>query len=137
MTGRSSGGPLPTSNTYKPTLDNQLWPRAAPPEGEIMFKFISFKGDTAFWPLAERSHSDGAGRPQALAGRLAAAARRVTAGLAKELAARRAMRSLASLDDRMLRDIGLERGQIDHAVRKGRQGAKRGTDARSDLIRWL
>ena len=101
-----------------------------------MFKFISFKGDTAFWPLAERSHYDAAARPHALAGRLAAAARRLTAGLAKELAARRAMRSLASLDDRMLRDIGLERGQIDHAVRKGRQGAKRASDARSDLIRW-
>jgi hypothetical protein len=36
----------------------------------------------------------------------------------------------------MLRDIGLERGQIDHAVRNGRQGAMRASDARSDLIRW-
>ena len=101
-----------------------------------MFKFMSFRGDAAFWPLAERSHG-GAGRVYALFGRLAAAGRRLAAELAKELAARRAMRSLASLDDRMLRDIGLERGQIDHAVRKGRQGAKRGTDAGSDLIRWL
>jgi uncharacterized protein YjiS (DUF1127 family) len=40
---------------------------------------------------------------------------------------------LASLDDRMLRDIGLERGQIDHAVRQGRH---RMDDARSNLIRW-
>ena len=65
-----------------------------------------------------------------------AGARWLAAALANELAARRAMRSLASLDDRMLRDIGLERGQIDHAVRQGRQAARRADDARSDLIRW-
>ena len=75
-------------------------------------------------------------RSQSLSGSLVAAARWLAAGLAKELAARRAMRSLASLDDRMLRDIGLERGQIDHAVRQGRQAAKRLDDARSDLMRW-
>jgi len=100
-----------------------------------MFKFISFRGDTAFAPLAGRSHK-GAGRPHALFASLAAAAGRLAGELGKELAARRAMRSLASLDDRMLRDIGLERGQIEHAVRQGRQGAKRTSDARSDLIRW-
>jgi len=109
--------------------------RAAPREGEIMFKFMSFRGDAAFWPLAERSH-DGAGRIYFLFGRLAAVGRRLAAELAKELAARRAMRSLASLDDRMLRDIGLERGQINHAVRQGRQGARRASDAGSDLLRW-
>jgi uncharacterized protein YjiS (DUF1127 family) len=65
-----------------------------------------------------------------------AGARWLAAELAKELAARRAVHALASLDDRMLRDIGLDRGQIDHAVRQGRQAAKRVDDARSDLIRW-
>jgi uncharacterized protein YjiS (DUF1127 family) len=91
---------------------------------DIMFKLISFKGDAASWPLAERSHGAGAGRRQSLLGSMAAASRYVAAALAKELAARRAMRSLASLDDRLLRDIGLDRGQIDHAVRQGRQAVK-------------
>jgi len=95
----------------------------APPEGAIMSKLVNARGTADL-----RSHS--------LSGSLVAAARWLAAGLAKELAARRAMRSLASLDDRMLRDIGLERGQIDHAVRQGRQAAKRLDDARSDLMRW-
>jgi uncharacterized protein YjiS (DUF1127 family) len=101
-----------------------------------MFKLINARGDAALSPFAGRSHARGAQRPHSLSGSLMAAARWLAAGLAKELAARRAMRSLASLDDRMLRDIGLERGQIDHAVRQGRQAAKRMDDARSDLIRW-
>jgi uncharacterized protein YjiS (DUF1127 family) len=109
--------------------------RVAPPEGAIMFKLINSRGDAALSPFAGRSHVRGAQRPS-LSGSLMAGARWLAAGLAKELAARRAMRSLASLDDRMLRDIGLERGQIDHAVRQGRQAAKRMDDARSDLIRW-
>lgn len=88
-----------------------------------MFKLINSKSVAALSPLAGGS-------------RLMAGARWLAAGLARELAARRAMRSLASLDDRMLRDIGLERGQIDYAVRQGRQAAKGLEDARSDLIRW-
>ena len=102
-----------------------------------MFKLIDAKGAAALSPLAGRSRGRAALlRPHSLAGSLMAGARWLAAGLAKELAARRAMRSLASLDDRMLRDIGLERGQIDYAVRQGRQAAKRVDDARSDLIRW-
>ncbi|HSR80344.1 MAG TPA: DUF1127 domain-containing protein [Hyphomicrobiaceae bacterium] len=89
-----------------------------------MFKFINTKGAAALSPLTGRSR---------VRGSLIAGARWLAAGLAKELAARRALRSLASLDDRMLRDIGLERGQIDHAVRQGRH---RVDDARSNLIRW-
>jgi uncharacterized protein YjiS (DUF1127 family) len=96
----------------------------APPEGANMSKLVNARGTAAL----VRSHS--------LSGSLVAAARWLAARLAKELAVRRAMRSLASLDDRMLRDIGLERGQIDHAVRMGRQSAKRLDDARSDLMRW-
>ncbi|HEY7085335.1 MAG TPA: DUF1127 domain-containing protein [Hyphomicrobiaceae bacterium] len=100
-----------------------------------MFKLINAKGGAALSPLAGRSRL-GAPQPHSLAGSLLTGARWLAAGLAKELAARRAMRSLASLDDRMLRDIGLERGQIDHAVREGRQAARRVDDARADLIRW-
>jgi len=96
----------------------------APPEGASMFKLVNARGAAALL------------RPHSLSGSLMAGARWLAAGLAKELAARRAMQSLASLDDRMLRDIGLERGQIDHAVRQGRQAAKRMDDATSDLIRW-
>jgi uncharacterized protein YjiS (DUF1127 family) len=100
-----------------------------------MFKLINAKGAAALSPLAGRSRVR-APRPHSLPGSLLAGARWLAAGLAKELAARRAMRSLASLDDRMLRDIGLERGQIDHAVREGRQAARRVDDARADLMRW-
>jgi len=92
-----------------------------------MFKLINSKGAAALSPHAGRSR---------VGVSLIAGVRWLAAGLAKELAARRAMRSLASLDDRMLRDIGLERCQIDHAVRQGRQAARRVDDARSDLIRW-
>jgi hypothetical protein len=104
-----------------------------------MFKLTNAKGAAALAPLAGRSQV-GAPRPQSLVGNLLAGllagARWLAVGLAKELAARRAMRSLASLDDRMLRDIGLERGQIDHAVRQGREAARRVDEARADLFRW-
>jgi len=99
-----------------------------------MFKLISFRGDGAFWPLAERSDLDTVSRPRSLAGSLLAAPWRVMAGLAKELAARRAMHALADLDDRMLRDIGLDRGQIPHAARQGR--IERMQDTRANILRW-
>jgi uncharacterized protein YjiS (DUF1127 family) len=41
-------------------------------------------------------------------------------GLAREREIRRSMRELRSLDDRMLHDIGLTRGDIERAVRFGR-----------------
>jgi len=102
-----------------------------------MLKLISLRG-AALSPLAgsQVRHVHAAPRPHSLSLSLMAGARWLAAELAKELAARRAMHALASLDDRMLRDIGLERGQIDHAVRQGRQAAKRVDDARSDLMRW-
>jgi uncharacterized protein YjiS (DUF1127 family) len=107
----------------------------APPEGDIMFKLISFRGYGAFWPLAERSDFDAAARPRSVTGGLLAAPWRIVAALTKESAARRAMRMLASLDERMLRDIGLERGQIPHAVRQGR--GSRMPDMRADIARWM
>ena len=100
-----------------------------------MFKLINSKGAVALSPLAGQSQVWARVRARVWVS-LFAGARWLAAALANELAARRATRSLASLDDRMLRDIGLERGQIDHAVRMGRQSAKRLDDARSDLMRW-
>ena len=52
------------------------------------------------------------------------------------MAARRAMQTLASLDDRMLRDIGIERGQIPHANRHGREALARSSKLRADITRW-
>jgi uncharacterized protein YjiS (DUF1127 family) len=63
------------------------------------------------------------------------APRRLAAKILAELAARRAMQTLASLDERMLRDIGIERGQIGHATRHGRE-ALRSSDLRADFTRW-
>ena len=101
-----------------------------------MFKLISFKSYGAFWPLTERSDFDAATRPRSLVGGLLAAPWRVVAALAKELAARRAMQLLDSLDERMLRDIGLERDQIGHATRHGSRAPRRVQDQRADFSRW-
>jgi uncharacterized protein YjiS (DUF1127 family) len=98
-----------------------------------MFKLISFKGDGAFWPFAERSDL---AQPRSVIGSLLAAPRRAVTALAGELAARRAMHTLASLDERMLRDIGLDRGQIGYAARQGRQVTRRIQDLRADIVRW-
>ena len=46
------------------------------------------------------------------------------------------MHLLSSLDERMLRDIGLDRGQIPHAARLGRQAQMRIQDLRADIARW-
>src|SRR2546423_9788538 len=98
-----------------------------------MFKLISFKGDGAFWPFAERSDFDAVARPRSLIGGMLAAPRRAVTAIGKEFAARRAMQMLAGLDERMLRDIGLERGQIPYAARQGRQSPH---DVRADIVRW-
>jgi len=46
------------------------------------------------------------------------------------------MQSLASLDERMLRDIGVERGQLWHATRYGREALMQSSDLQADLTRW-
>ena len=56
---------------------------------------------------------------------LAAAARGLAlliGALANELRIRRDMRQLAAMDDHMLKDIGLRRGEIEYCVRYGRDG---------------
>jgi uncharacterized protein YjiS (DUF1127 family) len=101
-----------------------------------MFKLISFKGDEAFWPFTERSDLDPASQSRSVIGGMLAAPWRVVAALARELAARRAMQALSSLDERMLRDIGLDQSQIPHAVREGRRAVTRMQDLRADIVRW-
>jgi uncharacterized protein YjiS (DUF1127 family) len=44
------------------------------------------------------------------------------AAIANELRIRRDMRQLAAMDDQMLKDIGLRRGEIEYCVRYGRDG---------------
>lgn len=99
-----------------------------------MFKLISFRSDGAFWPFADRSESGSASQPRSMIGSVLAAPWHIAAAFAKELAARRAMHLLSSLDERMLRDIGLERGQIGYAARHGR--IERMRDLRTDIARW-
>ena len=84
-----------------------------------MFKLISFRGEGAFWPFADRSDLDAVARPRSLIGSLLAAPRRAASAFGRELAARRAVHSLASLDERMLRDIGLDRGTARFEASKG------------------
>jgi uncharacterized protein YjiS (DUF1127 family) len=43
--------------------------------------------------------------------------------LARELCLRSATRTLQQFDDRMLADIGIRRGEIEHVVRNGRSAA--------------
>jgi uncharacterized protein YjiS (DUF1127 family) len=101
-----------------------------------MFKLITFRSDGAFWPLAERSAFPGATRPHSLLTAMLTAPRRLAAKILAELAARRAVQTLASLDERMLRDIGIERDQISHATRHGREALMRSSELQADFTRW-
>ena len=101
-----------------------------------MFKLISFRGEGAFWPFADRSDLDAVAQPRSLIGGLLAAPRRAASAFVRGLATRRAVHALASLDERMLRDIGIERGEIGYAARQGRYSPRRAQDARLDISRW-
>lgn len=72
-----------------------------------------------------RSHAPRPRQPTIFDACLAAAARGLAwliAAIAHELRIRRDMRQLAAMDDHMLKDIGLHRGEIEHCVRYGREG---------------
>jgi uncharacterized protein YjiS (DUF1127 family) len=120
-----------------PTIELERHGRAlCAPEGDIMFKLITFRSDGAFWPLAEPGDVPGAKRSGSLFAAMLRAPRRLAARILAELAARRAVQTLASLDERMLRDIGVERDQISHATRYGREAVLRSSDLRADFTRW-
>ena len=105
-----------------------------------MFKLATFRSETAFWPLAEPGTPAEVARPRSLLSALLwgllAAPRRLGAMILCELEARRAVQTLASLDDRMLRDMGVERDQIAHACRHGREALLRSAELRADFARW-
>ena len=102
-----------------------------------MFKLITFRSGGAFWPLAQRSDFPGAAQSSSLFMAMLSAPRRLTAAIVRELAARRAMQTLATLDERLLRDIGIEHDQISHATRHGREALTRSSDLQPDFTRWL
>jgi uncharacterized protein YjiS (DUF1127 family) len=102
-----------------------------------MLELITFRSDWAFWPLADRSEASPTSRTHALLAAVLTAPWRLAKTIRAELAARHAMQTLASLDDRMLRDIGIERGQIWHASRHGRETLAASSDLRADLTRWI
>jgi uncharacterized protein YjiS (DUF1127 family) len=70
-----------------------------------------------------RSHAPRQRQATIFDGCLAAAMRGIMlliAAIANELRIRRDMRQLAAMDDHMLKDIGLRRGEIEYCVRYGR-----------------
>jgi uncharacterized protein YjiS (DUF1127 family) len=72
-----------------------------------------------------RSHASGRRRATIFDACLTAAVRGLAwliAAIANELRIRRDMRQLAAMDDHMLKDIGLRRGEIEYCVRYGRDG---------------
>lgn len=97
-----------------------------------MFKLATFRSEGAFWPLPEPGRPSHAGRPGSLLWTLLTAPVRLGAAVLAEIRARQAMQTLADLDERMLRDIGVERNQIAHACRHGRDVLQR-----PDLARWV
>jgi uncharacterized protein YjiS (DUF1127 family) len=112
--------------------DEPNWgcPRA-PPEEIAMFRPTTFKGDAAFWPQPDSEKPAHTGGLNSLLWTLLSSPGRLLAAILAELRARNAMQALADLDERMLRDIGVERDQIPHVCRQGREVL-----LRPDLSRW-
>jgi uncharacterized protein YjiS (DUF1127 family) len=65
--------------------------------------------------------SAAADRPWSLSAWVGAVAARCARAVASEVRIRRDTRQLMRMSDRMLKDIGLSRAQIDRAVRYGRE----------------
>jgi uncharacterized protein YjiS (DUF1127 family) len=99
------------------------------PRGDNMLKTLTFRSDGAFWPLAERSDS----QPTRASGGLVAMVAGLVRRLQAERAARRATAQLESFDDRTLRDLGISRDQVWHAVRYGREAVQ---GEAFDIARW-
>ena len=94
-----------------------------------MFRILTFKSDRAFWPSAEPPAGEAVGRSGSRLGRM-------IASVVTEWKVRRAMRVLGSMDERMLRDIGINRDQIWYVARHGREAVRRSMDQRPDYTRW-
>jgi len=75
-------------------------------------------------PLRRRSRRGGIARHAIT--RLLAVLKRMEAAIQAELAVRRASEELAGMNDHMLRDLGITRGEIEGAVRRSRVNV--GTD---------
>ena len=61
---------------------------------------------------------------------------KLKSALEAELRARRAATELASMDDHMLRDIGISRGEIEFMVRRSRPPAQSGGEHSSSRGQW-
>jgi uncharacterized protein YjiS (DUF1127 family) len=66
-------------------------------------------------------HADAARRPWLLSAWFDTVAARCARAIADEMRIRRDTRELMLMSDRMLKDIGLSRAQVDRAVRYGRE----------------
>ena len=96
-----------------------------------MFRLATFRNDAAFWPMPDSGEPPHTARPSSLLWTVLTAPARLGLVVLAEIKARRAMETLADLDERMLRDIGVERDQIALACRHGRDAL-----LRPDLGRW-
>lgn len=82
-----------------------------------MFKTFAPRSAEDIWPFAEQPH---AGTPISLTRRLAAGLRAIVEFVIERNRLIKAQRDLACLDERMLRDIGINRSEIGRIVRYGR-----------------
>ncbi len=67
-----------------------------------------------------RQQADAAVKPWSISAWLVELVRRVARVIAEEVRTRRNTRELMAMSESMLKDIGLSRAEVDHAVRYGR-----------------